>query len=169
MSALQRLLYIHMQTKGVLLTDGSEKDKKVSFVSSSTSLKNIFNRTLPFAPLQFLAILIINYFYFVRDGVVPRRWWTPSCSWGRSAIIRFCSNKLKKRMPSILAWLPASSKVPICTGLLESLSCSTGYFRNSNAWTTGCCFSVKWHPSWQLWKISWDLEVTTYHVLSFFF
>lgn len=30
MSALQRVLYRHMQAKGVLLTDGSEKDKKVS-------------------------------------------------------------------------------------------------------------------------------------------
>ena len=29
MSALQRFIYNHMQTKGVLLTDGSEKDKKV--------------------------------------------------------------------------------------------------------------------------------------------
>lgn len=30
MSALQRVLYRHMQAKGVLLTDGSEKDKKVN-------------------------------------------------------------------------------------------------------------------------------------------
>ncbi len=30
MSSLQRVLYRHMQAKGVLLTDGSEKDKKVS-------------------------------------------------------------------------------------------------------------------------------------------
>lgn len=29
MSALQRFIYNHMQSKGVLLTDGSEKDKKV--------------------------------------------------------------------------------------------------------------------------------------------
>lgn len=29
MSSLQRVLYRHMQAKGVLLTDGSEKDKKV--------------------------------------------------------------------------------------------------------------------------------------------
>ena len=29
MSALQRLLYKHMQSKGVLLTDGSEKGKQV--------------------------------------------------------------------------------------------------------------------------------------------
>ena len=33
MSALQRFLYRHMQNKGVLLTDGSEKDKKVPTVS----------------------------------------------------------------------------------------------------------------------------------------
>lgn len=31
MSALQRLLYDHMQKQGVLLTDGSEKDRKVQF------------------------------------------------------------------------------------------------------------------------------------------
>lgn len=35
MSALQRVLYRHMQAKGVLLTDGSEKDKKVK-----TNVKN---------------------------------------------------------------------------------------------------------------------------------
>lgn len=29
MSALQKILYRHMQAKGILLTDGSEKDKKV--------------------------------------------------------------------------------------------------------------------------------------------
>ena len=29
MSALQRQMYIHMQKKGILLTDGSERDKKV--------------------------------------------------------------------------------------------------------------------------------------------
>lgn len=29
MSALQRVLYSYMQSKGVILTDGSEKDKKV--------------------------------------------------------------------------------------------------------------------------------------------
>ena len=32
MSALQRLLYRHMQAKGVMLTDGSESDKKVRAV-----------------------------------------------------------------------------------------------------------------------------------------
>ncbi len=35
MSALQRVLYRHMQAKGVLLTDGSEKDKKVRTTQSS--------------------------------------------------------------------------------------------------------------------------------------
>ena len=34
MSALQRLLYRHMQIKGVMLTDGSEKDKKVKLLIS---------------------------------------------------------------------------------------------------------------------------------------
>lgn len=29
MSALQRCVYRHMQARGILLTDGSEKDKKV--------------------------------------------------------------------------------------------------------------------------------------------
>lgn len=33
MSALQRVLYRHMQAKGVLLTDGSEKDKKASVLA----------------------------------------------------------------------------------------------------------------------------------------
>ena len=32
MSALQRILYNHMHKKGVLLTDGSEKDKKVKLI-----------------------------------------------------------------------------------------------------------------------------------------
>lgn len=35
MSALQRFIYNHMQSKGVLLTDGSEKDKKVSHDSGN--------------------------------------------------------------------------------------------------------------------------------------
>lgn len=35
MSALQRVLYRHMQAKGVLLTDGSEKDKKVMMKRST--------------------------------------------------------------------------------------------------------------------------------------
>lgn len=30
MSALQKIIYKHMQNKGILLTDGSENDKKVS-------------------------------------------------------------------------------------------------------------------------------------------
>lgn len=32
MSAIQKVLYRHMQGKGILLTDGSEKDKKVKTV-----------------------------------------------------------------------------------------------------------------------------------------
>ena len=32
MSDLQKLLYQHMYKKGVLLTDGSEKDKKVNIM-----------------------------------------------------------------------------------------------------------------------------------------
>ena len=34
MSSLQRIIYRHMQNKGVLLTDGSEKDKKVTHLTS---------------------------------------------------------------------------------------------------------------------------------------
>ena len=33
MSCLQRILYNHMHKAGVLLTDGSEKDKKVCYKS----------------------------------------------------------------------------------------------------------------------------------------
>lgn len=36
MSALQKILYRHMQAKGILLTDGSEKDKKVCVESRET-------------------------------------------------------------------------------------------------------------------------------------
>lgn len=36
MSALQKILYRHMQAKGILLTDGSEKDKKVRLESQET-------------------------------------------------------------------------------------------------------------------------------------
>lgn len=45
MSSLQRVLYRHMQAKGVLLTDGSEKDKKVknTFVSFLSRIKNVFD------------------------------------------------------------------------------------------------------------------------------
>ena len=32
MSSLQRIIYKHMQNKGVVLTDGSEKDKKVGLL-----------------------------------------------------------------------------------------------------------------------------------------
>ena len=38
MSALQRTIYRHMQNKGVLLTDGSEKDKKVSYHYSNLTI-----------------------------------------------------------------------------------------------------------------------------------
>lgn len=36
MSALQKILYRHMQAKGILLTDGSEKDKKVCLENQET-------------------------------------------------------------------------------------------------------------------------------------
>jgi len=36
MSALQKLVYRHMQSKGILLTDGSERDKKVAWLAASS-------------------------------------------------------------------------------------------------------------------------------------
>lgn len=54
MSSLQRLLYRHMQSKGVLLTDGSEKGKNVSWHAvkllvvasqSSTNAISLFTHT----------------------------------------------------------------------------------------------------------------------------
>lgn len=43
MSALQKILYRHMQAKGILLTDGSEKDKKVGYKSWETQvLRHVF-------------------------------------------------------------------------------------------------------------------------------
>ena len=50
MSDLQKLLYQHMYKKGVLLTDGSEKDKKVKkyclieFIDVFTSIKRFHLR-----------------------------------------------------------------------------------------------------------------------------
>lgn len=44
MSALQRLLYRHMQSKGVLLTDGSEKGKNVCILLQIYLLQMINNR-----------------------------------------------------------------------------------------------------------------------------
>lgn len=41
MSALQRVLYSYMQSKGVILTDGSERDKKVG--GASLSLMEAFS------------------------------------------------------------------------------------------------------------------------------
>ena len=38
MSALQKIIYKHMQQKGILLTDGSEKDKKVIAISQIYSI-----------------------------------------------------------------------------------------------------------------------------------
>ena len=40
MSGLQRKMYEHMQKRGVLLTDGSEKDKKVSYIKLHEQLPN---------------------------------------------------------------------------------------------------------------------------------
>ncbi|XP_042909871.1 probable global transcription activator SNF2L2 [Parasteatoda tepidariorum] len=57
MSALQRLLYRHMQTKGVLLTDGSEKDKKgkggaKTLMNSIMQLRKICNHPFMFQNIE---------------------------------------------------------------------------------------------------------------------
>ncbi|KAH9409281.1 Transcription activator BRG1 [Tyrophagus putrescentiae] len=57
MSALQRLLYRHMQSKGVLLTDGSEKGKKGrggarTLMNSLMQLKKICNHPFMFQPIE---------------------------------------------------------------------------------------------------------------------
>lgn len=57
MSALQRLLYRHMQSKGVLLTDGSEKGKKGrggarTLMNSLMQLKKICNHPFLFQPIE---------------------------------------------------------------------------------------------------------------------
>ena len=57
MSALQRIVYRHMQTKGVLLTDGSEKDKKgkggaKALMNSIMQLRKICNHPFMFAHIE---------------------------------------------------------------------------------------------------------------------
>lgn len=57
MSAIQRLLYRHMQTKGVLLTDGSEKDKKgkggaKTLMNSIMQLRKICNHPFMFQNIE---------------------------------------------------------------------------------------------------------------------
>ncbi|KAH6941212.1 hypothetical protein HPB50_015102 [Hyalomma asiaticum] len=57
MSALQRLLYRHMQTKGVLLTDGSEKDKKgkggtKTLMNTIMQLRKICNHPFMFQHIE---------------------------------------------------------------------------------------------------------------------
>ncbi|KAI2800904.1 Transcription activator BRG1 [Blomia tropicalis] len=57
MSALQRLLYRHMQSKGVLLTDGSEKDKKGrggarTLMNSIMQLRKICNHPFMFQQIE---------------------------------------------------------------------------------------------------------------------
>ena len=42
MSALQKIIYKHMQQRGILLTDGSEKDKKVCLLLTSYYLFTFF-------------------------------------------------------------------------------------------------------------------------------
>ncbi|GAB6025093.1 putative global transcription activator SNF2L2, variant 3 [Chamberlinius hualienensis] len=57
MSALQRLLYRHMQAKGVLLTDGSEKDKKgkggaKTLMNTIMQLRKICNHPFMFPHIE---------------------------------------------------------------------------------------------------------------------
>ncbi|RWS25890.1 transcription activator BRG1-like isoform X4 [Leptotrombidium deliense] len=57
MSALQRIVYRHMQTKGVLLTDGSEKDKKGkggtrTLMNSIMQLRKICNHPFMFPHIE---------------------------------------------------------------------------------------------------------------------
>lgn len=57
MSALQRVVYRHMQTKGVMLTDGSEKDKKGkggarALMNSIMQLRKICNHPFLFQNLE---------------------------------------------------------------------------------------------------------------------
>lgn len=57
MSALQRYLYRHMQSKGVLLTDGSEKDKKGrggtrTLMNSIMQLRKICNHPFMFQQIE---------------------------------------------------------------------------------------------------------------------
>ncbi|KAK7501203.1 hypothetical protein BaRGS_00007688 [Batillaria attramentaria] len=57
MSALQRLIYNHMQTKGVLLTDGSEKDKKgkggtKTLMNTIMQLRKICNHPFMFQHIE---------------------------------------------------------------------------------------------------------------------
>ncbi|KAK4337108.1 hypothetical protein RND71_043426 [Anisodus tanguticus] len=57
MSALQRVVYRHMQTKGILLTDGSEKDKKGkggarTLMNSIMQLRKICNHPFLFQNLE---------------------------------------------------------------------------------------------------------------------
>ncbi|KAL7825922.1 hypothetical protein SRHO_G00336600 [Serrasalmus rhombeus] len=57
MSALQRVLYRHMQAKGVLLTDGSEKDKKgkggtKTLMNTIMQLRKICNHPYMFQQIE---------------------------------------------------------------------------------------------------------------------
>lgn len=57
MSSLQRLLYRHMQSKGVLLTDGSEKDKKgkggaKTLMNTIMQLRKICNHPFMFQHIE---------------------------------------------------------------------------------------------------------------------
>ncbi|XP_059142940.1 transcription activator BRG1-like isoform X3 [Physella acuta] len=57
MSALQRLIYNHMQTRGVLLTDGSEKDKKgkagtKTLMNTIMQLRKICNHPFMFQHIE---------------------------------------------------------------------------------------------------------------------
>ena len=57
MSALQRYVYRHMQTKGIMLTDGSEKDKKghggtKALMNTIMQLRKICNHPFMFQHIE---------------------------------------------------------------------------------------------------------------------
>lgn len=88
MSALQRVLYRHMQAKGVLLTDGSEKDKKVRRRDSHREcVRNV--------QCVFLNESNIHLPVYNRVKEAPRLWWTLLCSWGRFVTTLTCSSTLR--------------------------------------------------------------------------
>ena len=61
MSALQRIIYKHMQSKGILLTDGSEKDKKVA-TKGHTYMQGVGRRRSLYSMLTELQKQVISNF-----------------------------------------------------------------------------------------------------------
>lgn len=115
MSALQRLLYSHMQRNGLLLTDGSEK----GVCHKLCAIKWLFSaHNAPSGSCNRKSNTGVTWLWFKncccsKTNVLPtlfqvnkakveqRRWWTRSCSCERSAIIRLFFNISKKRWANI--------------------------------------------------------------------